>query len=116
MSITLATLADATEQEVFTQVKEHLLKQNRCSYEHGTSSCVYKNNEGLKCAAGCLIADDEYSLSMENRDWRALIRDRVVPKKHHELIKTLQNIHDAVDAQHWSTALAGIAAQYGLTY
>lgn len=55
--ITLKTLADATEQEVFDQVANHLLTQMKKS-EHTRKNpyeyvnCLYRSSDGLKCAAG----------------------------------------------------------------
>ena len=61
--ITLKTLPQATAQEVFDQVTQHLLKQGKAA-RSGTGACRYRvetRGEILKCAAGCLIADDEYA-------------------------------------------------------
>ena len=55
--ITLATLEQATAQQVFTQVKNHLLKQNEKSMINGI--CAYRGSNGLQCAAGCLMSDEE---------------------------------------------------------
>ena len=68
--ITLKTLGKATAQEVFDQVATHLLTQNERSLDG--ASCSYRNCDGLKCAAGCLISDDEYDNQMEGIDWRGV--------------------------------------------
>ena len=48
-----------TNQEAFDKVKAHLLLQNsRALYKnHG---CRYKDQDGKKCAVGCLIPDELY--------------------------------------------------------
>ena len=59
--ITLKTLPQATAQEVFDQITQHLLQQGKAA-KSVTGACRYRieTAEGiLKCAAGCLIADDE---------------------------------------------------------
>ncbi len=56
MTITLATLPEATAQEVYSQVRKHLLTQKMKSIEEG-KGCVYRGPDGLMCAAGCLISD-----------------------------------------------------------
>lgn len=63
--ITLKTLPQASEQEVLDQIAVHLLTQKqKCNNGKDQTDpnyqCLYRNEEGLKCAAGCLIADDEY--------------------------------------------------------
>jgi len=49
--ITLATLHLASAQEVFTQVKNHLLSQNRKSLL-SKDICGYRGQYGTACAAG----------------------------------------------------------------
>lgn len=50
------------------------------------------------CAAGVLIADDEYDCRYENSDWDSLVYDQGFTEEHRVLIQDLQNVHDgAVD-------------------
>ena len=117
--ITLKTLPTATAQEVFDQVVGHLLRQGeRCAgpvHRHefrfglldvdiGKPYCLYRNNEGMKCAAGCLIGDDEYRLSMEGHAW-----GEIAPEEHAELIITLQLIHDLYTPSIWASKLRDLA-------
>lgn len=133
MTITLATLNDATPQQVFTQVATHLMKQGLVSRtEYG---CKYRakneqTGETLKCAVGCLMSDTEYSPMMENISWRHL-RDQpqlttpILPSRHDDLLSTLQSIHDSVPAifaqrknrirAHWAHKLTIYAERNGLT-
>ena len=101
--ITLKTLPLATKEEVFDQVKEHLLKQNIKSL--GRYSCKYKSDTGLQCAAGCLIGDDEYEPEMEGEGWDDLVRDGSVPDNHQRLIRDLQVIHDKYEPEDWKEKL-----------
>lgn len=118
--ITLKTLCQATEQEVFDQVAKHLLQQNQASKRRG--DCSYRayldNDVVLKCAAGCLIADDEYLPVMDTASsgtsWDSLIQDDLVPSCHAELIMALQNLHDTVEPHRWSRALESLASKWSL--
>lgn len=94
MTITLATLAQATEQQIFDQVARHLLKQGqRAVVEGGT--CKYRHN-GLMCAAGCLISDDEYSENMDiSGSWGRLVEAGWVTTEHADFVYALQKMHDA---------------------
>lgn len=94
MTITLATLAQATEQQIFDQVARHLLKQGqRAVVEGGT--CKYRYN-GLMCAAGCLISDDEYSENMDiSGSWGSLVEAGWVTTNHADFVYALQKMHDA---------------------
>lgn len=94
--ITLANLAFATKQQVFDQVAEHLLKQGATSYSIDSDMCAYRGDGGLKCAAGCLIADEEYVVGMnEMGSWSRLIAADLVKTDHlQHMISDLQNLHD----------------------
>lgn len=92
--ITLATLPQATAQEVYDQAVEHCVRQGRRSMDKRMGYCAYRGDNDLKCAAGCLIADDEYSEEFEGHEWRELVDARLVPTAHADLIRELQNAHD----------------------
>ena len=103
MTITLATLSQATAQEVFDQVATHLLKQKtRSTSENG---CAYRGPNGLKCAAGCLISDEEYKPDMEGAVWTRLFYNGYVSSHHMELIRGLQIIHDSYPPAEWEHEL-----------
>lgn len=85
--ITLATLKDATAQEVFDQGVEHLLSQGVQCSEVG--ACCYRLGS-LKCVGGCFIADSEYTPEIERNDWNSLVIYEIVPKEHQLLIRNLQ--------------------------
>lgn len=68
------------------------------------------------CAAGCLMADDEYSKDMEERSWPTLRNAGLVPPDHSELICELQSIHDIKNVDEWELELSLLAKQYGLEF
>ena len=117
--ITLKTLADATEQEVFDQVANHLLTQGKKSEDTKSEDtcrsnpyddvnlCLYRSSDGLKCAAGCLISDDEYKPEFEQKNWPSLQEKfpHMITMKHMDLIRQLQNIHDNLVIDDWKAAL-----------
>lgn len=115
--ITLKTLAQATEQEVFDQVVQHLREQGLQSKNE--NGCAYRGDGGLMCAAGCLIADDEYTSYMDNNDddstWTQLVIDHVVPEEHSELIQRLQEVHDG-NVDKWESGLEKVALSHNLVY
>lgn len=116
--ITLATLKDATAQQVFDQVARHLLTQNERSNLEDRSACAYRGDGGLKCAAGCLIADSEYLHEMDHcgqTSWGCLIDKKVVPRDHRDLITDLQWVHDSRPATAWRRELRNVAVNYKLS-
>lgn len=124
--ITLKTLPQASAQEVFDQVKNHLLSQNKKCGEKGSSlfqdvDCYYRLFDGelkqtLKCAAGCLISDNEYEEKFEKNSWEELIDEFGFPTKHKLLIGELQMIHDIHDVQEWEESLKKTAIKFNLKY
>lgn len=111
--ITLATLKDATAQEVFDQIVDHLRNQGCKSI--ADNRCLYRNGQ-LKCAAGCLIGDDEYSPLMEGGSWSVLISMRRIPSDHEKLIDRMQFVHDQIPINDWELGLKHVAQQFDLTY
>lgn len=52
-----------TDQAIFNFVKTRLLKQGKRSTYNGV--CQYRGSQGLRCAVGWLITDDNYSSYLE---------------------------------------------------
>lgn len=110
--ITLKTLPQATEQEVFDQAAHHLLTQKEsCTGIDG--SCMYRY-KGLKCAGGCFIADDEYNPNMEGEGWFGLIGQNIAPDEHDNLINSLQSLHDSESTENWEQELETLAKAFSL--
>jgi hypothetical protein len=124
MKISLRNLHEATAQQVFDQVATHLLVQNKRSSapaDNGEEAqgisgvCLYRHGD-LKCAAGCLIADDEYDPRMEKKVWNSLLDNALgfnITPKHSVLITRLQKIHDDADTNNWHLELHRLAQEFG---
>lgn len=54
-----------SNQEVFDRVASHLIKQNKKSRESSIGPCVYRTPQGLSCAVGCLISEEDYDNRVE---------------------------------------------------
>lgn len=111
--ITLKTLPQATAQEVFDQVANHLLTQNKQSISNFAGGCAYRGDEGLKCAAGCLIGDDEYSEDMEGTCYSQLSLSQ---PDNSDLIDDLQYVHDTFVPNEWKNRLKSLADKYSLEF
>lgn len=102
-------------QEIFDTVAKHLATQGRRAV--GEGRCLYRTEDGAKCAVGCLISDEEYTPDMELR-WasgvlslaeRGLLPTRLAP--HTGLLSALQGAHDdAVTSLPIKSRLANIAS------
>lgn len=116
-----------TAQEVFDKVATHLLTQNKRSLreEFGfVNGCAYRGDSNLKCAAGCLIPDEEYDEAMEGAGIMvqagrpcSLATSILIKrgyKDHLGLISTLQTVHDTTDPTEWGYELKRVASLTGL--
>lgn len=107
-----------TNQEIFTKVVTHLRKQGRQAMSPG-GSCMYRAPDGAQCAAGCLIADEHYSPSIEHLGARNtpvadVLEASGVPKQSLRLVHCLQQVHDALAPFVWESRWALIAKDFGL--
>jgi len=50
--------------DVFDRVKTHLLSQGKRALDEA-QNCYYRSPDGLKCAVGCLITDENYDRNLE---------------------------------------------------
>lgn len=106
-----------TSQEVYDIVASHMLKQNKRSSSKklpGSRRCAYRGDDGLKCAAGCLIPDEVYSFTFEQLPWADLVEFHNFPSEHIFLITVLQDIHDTCPVREWRNRLVSIAKIYSL--
>jgi len=93
--------------EIFSIVKEHLLKQNAKAINK-YETCQYRTEQGLKCAVGCLILDEEYIEDMENMPVRSLKAKKLLPARlspHVDLLSRLQVLHDVKPVDTWENSL-----------
>lgn len=109
--ITATTLNKATAQEVFDQVVNHLLTQGTKSINE-EMRCMYRGLNGTKCAAGCLISDEEYQKEFETLKWGAL----PFPSVHDRLIDELQTIHDSYGPGEWHYKLKLVSSRHNLQF
>jgi hypothetical protein len=115
-------MSTPTLQEIFNQVRTHLLKQNAKSMKMvGTSDkmCAYRGDNDRMCSVGCLIKDEEYDKKMESRAvcdcdvFNAVERSLGgVPVQTMSLLEELQNIHDMVEVADWPAAFDRIKKKW----
>lgn len=96
---------------IFTRVVEHLCTQGEPARVEGGTACSYRlrrNGRLLKCAVGCLIADEHYNSAFEGFNLteeavqNMLRRSGISFKKGDQLfmmLRKLQNIHDEFDGE-----------------
>lgn len=106
--------------EIFDKVKAHLLSQGKRSYSTEIHNCAYRGPAGAKCAVGCLITDEAYSLGLENMNVntdeviRALSESGVDVGDLSTLamLQQLQELHDNEAVNAWGEKLAEIERRY----
>ena len=106
------TFNAATAQEVFDFVAHHLLTQNEKSVSGRI--CGYKSYETLKCAAGCLISDENYAKSFEGDTWD-IVSKKLGMVNECSLVRDLQVLHDRTPVKKWKNELIDLANFQGLS-
>ena len=106
------TFNAATAQEVFDFVAHHLLTQNEKSLQG--NSCRYKSQRTLKCAAGCLISDENYDKSLEGDTWD-IVSKKLGMVNQWSLVRDLQALHDNTIVRKWKHELINFANRYALS-
>ena len=111
-------------QEAFTVMVKHLRKQGRRSTVEpvlgdGSPACMYRNNEGLSCAVGCLIADANYSSDLEGKYVNAdcvedALADSGWTNVNTHLLGEMQRTHDKLSPLDWETKFTAIAERFKL--
>lgn len=118
--------------ELFKIVKNHLLTQGKPSYipveDEDTGElmegdeCAYRGLGTDKCAVGCLIKDEYYSVSMEGSILTETPVLKAVEKSLNAkltpdnilLLRNLQQVHDRVMPAKWKDALATLAVMHNV--
>ncbi|MCI0564074.1 MAG: hypothetical protein MN733_36830 [Nitrososphaera sp.] len=112
MTITLSNLSEATEEQIFQQVYLHAVEQGARSTSD--SGCLYRTHDGLKCAAGFLISDEQYKPEFEHKSWLWIVKHCGFPSAHEDFIYSLQDSHDKADSyQGWIDRLVSLGESKG---
>ena len=106
-------------QECYDRVKNWLLVQRAVSTNG--DRCLYRGPNGLCCAIGALLTDEEYDPSMETisvsslvflkRFKKAAIKFQNVDRS---FLTRLQSIHDDMLARDWPNKLKSLALKWNL--
>ena len=111
-----------TKQETFDTVVAHLRRQGQKSefgFGNKNIGCAYRGENGLVCAAGCLIPDALYSPKLEGT---AVAEDSepgelIISLGHNvQLVRDLQDVHDKYPVDGWEGELSAVAHEHGLVY
>lgn len=117
-----------TAQEIFNTVRDKMRAQGEPAFEG--SACRMRTTDGLRCAYGCLLTDEEVetmpNFGVERLHEKGALPERFVP--HIQLLKELQNAHDGaafgynfegMDSTKWidrfEASLVKIANRFNLT-
>ena len=107
---------ELNKQQVFDQIAEHLLTQSSKSHQSFNNCekyrCAYRGDEGLKCAIGALIPDEEYKPGMETKAVASLAVEffpsPLIDKSTTDFLQTFQTIHDSWEVNSWQYKLSTI--------
>ena len=108
-------------QEIFDYVVWFLRKQNQKSLDTN-GHCSYRGANGLMCAVGCVMKDDEYNPKYEDHSiyrlidngYRDVLPKRIVDNK--ILLADLQRVHDSFIVKDWPEVLWRVARKHNLNF
>ena len=107
-----------SEQQIFEASASHLLTQMQQS-KVPDGGCLYRGPNGLKCAAGIFISDEEYP-SFPERVWDEAVEHRINENniQKYNLISDLQDIHDYTQPENWYLTLKkfGLRRELDVTF
>lgn len=111
-----------TAQELFDIVVAHLRKQGAKAM-NPNGNCLYRTKDGLSCAVGCLIPDNEYYSDLEYDNLPSIIQNRKLStmlleefNEHSKLLVRLQEVHDLNEVYEWEEKLQKVANEFKLNY
>lgn len=113
----------SVKQALFDKVYTHLMLQKAKSISGETGKCMYRGDHGLMCAVGCLIKDEHYDCTLENKFAASfLVIDAIekslgftLTEEERDLLQELQSIHDSWEVSSWPDKLRSVASYYTLT-
>ena len=82
-----------TNQEAFDKIVARLIDGTGRA-DDGEGGCMYRAPNGLSCAVGCLIPDDEYDEGIEGEYVHALDYLGCLDGLNVEMLEDAQDVHD----------------------
>lgn len=107
--------------DIYLTVLRHLALQGKPAIGPDGTMCMYRTEEGLKCAVGCLIPDEFYKKEMEGNIYHlfrfssAFLKDYsflISLRPHINLLKALQRVHDC--PENWDNHKNGLVKGFEL--
>jgi hypothetical protein len=109
------------KQQIFDKVYQGLASQNFRQSSSAGGRCLYRGPDGLKCAIGWLIPDDEYHESFEKLPIIGIAKQSQATCKimespvNFEFSNELQLAHDHIESQGIRQNLEFMARKHNLT-
>lgn len=100
-------------QEAFSRMVTHLRAQGEKSATF--EGCLYRGPNGTMCAVGCLIPDDEYDPTMENKCVNNIPLFHGWDVYTQSMLEFMQGIHDRSEPDKWEECFHQAASRYNLT-
>ena len=95
----LSNIQNYTDRDIFNNVMDLLIQQNAKSQD-AKGRCLYRSDEGRKCAVGLIMT--EYNPNYENNGIRTIVEaDYVNATSKITLLEVLQAVHDLQLPEEW---------------
>ncbi|WP_395066127.1 hypothetical protein [Paraburkholderia silvatlantica] len=124
MKLTTRFLATLDAQDVFDVIAWQLLRQNARATAFDGVKCMYRAPDGKRCAIGWIMPDEVYHKTIEFMGVRDIAQQMINTNyadafarflyRHMDLLRDLQEMHDARMPCDWPVAMRVIAQRYHL--
>lgn len=103
----LFNIQDYSDQEIFNHIMDLLIQQNAKSQD-AEGICLYRGDEGRKCAVGLLM--DEYNPAWENVGVTGVIQcEYPAAQDKINILEVLQSVHDLEPVEEWPNIKINLA-------
>lgn len=118
-------------QDIFDAVVAHLIKQGKRATAKGMY-CLYRTDDQLACAVGCLLSDEEArqldrladpddGLAVDSARLHPVAPDWLKDPRNNQFLKDLQLVHDAPESWEYGLSTSGrralqrVALKWGIS-
>lgn len=112
---TVERIKSSTLRILFDVMANHLMTQRRASFDEIFRMCMYRSPDGLKCAVGVLIDDQEYTIDLEGNEVDRILGNDVSQSKL-RILQHFQRIHDVHEPSEWEAEIRHLASAYNFKW
>lgn len=112
---TVERIKSSTLRTLFDVMADHLMTQRRKSFARNDEIYAYRSPDGLKCAVGVLIDDQDYDCDLEGNGVDYILGNDIDDSKL-RILRHFQSIHDGQEPSEWESRIRILASVYNFKW